>query len=351
MYPLAAGLLALGAILLLGRLVKPKYASGILEGGLTEAYYLHAEEGHQVLFIGDCEVYECFSPVTLFNEYGVTSYIRGSAQQLIWQSYYILKDTLRYETPRVVVLSVCSMRYSDPQKEAYNRMTLEGLKPSFAKLQAVEASKTEGESTLSYFLPLLRYHSRLGELTKEDWQYLFKKADLSANGYLMRCDVEPLTRLPATPPLKETDFSEGCYGYLDKIVALCREKGVELILVKSPCLYPAWYDAYDEALEKYAAKAGATYINALKAVDEIGLDFSEDTYDGGLHLNVYGAEKYTRWFGKKLLATASLSDQRQEEAAAALWQQKTEAYEQEKKRQLQEIKEYGCLISREVLNP
>ena len=74
----------------LGRLVRPKYASGItLEGSMVENWYAHAKEGHQVLFIGDCEVYESFSPVTLFREYGATSYIRGSAQQLMWQSYYL----------------------------------------------------------------------------------------------------------------------------------------------------------------------------------------------------------------------------------------------------------------------
>ena len=34
-----------------------------------------------------------------------------------------------------------------------------------------------------------------------------------------------------------------------------------------------------------------------ECVDEIGIDPERDSYDGGLHLNIYGAEKTTRFFG------------------------------------------------------
>ena len=89
---------------------------------------MHCSCHNDVIFIGDCEVYENISPVTLWQEYGITSYIRGSAQQLIWQSYYLLEETLRYETPKVVVFNVLSMKYNEPQNEAYNRMTVDGMK-------------------------------------------------------------------------------------------------------------------------------------------------------------------------------------------------------------------------------
>ena len=78
-------------------LLMPKYMSNVKEGALIAEYY-KAPKNNDVIFIGDCEVYENISPVTLWQEYGITSYIRGSAQQLIWQSYYLLEETLRYET-------------------------------------------------------------------------------------------------------------------------------------------------------------------------------------------------------------------------------------------------------------
>ena len=89
-------------------------------------------------------------------QYGITSYIRGSAQQLTWQSYYLVEDTLRHETPKVVVYNVYSLMHDEPQSEAYNRMTLDGMQWSKTKYDAVKASKTKDEDTLDYVFPLLR---------------------------------------------------------------------------------------------------------------------------------------------------------------------------------------------------
>ena len=315
----------------LGLLVRPKYASGqTLEGSMVENWYAHAGEGHQVLFIGDCEVYESFSPVTLFNEFGATSYIRGSAQQLMWQSYYLLREALKDETPNVVVLSICSLRYAEPQNEAYNRMTLDGMRLSREKVEAVHASLTAGESELSYYVPLLRYHDRIFELTGEDTRYMFRGPELTYNGYLMRTEVVPYTRLPAAPVLQDVGFGEKPVDYLDRITALCREKGIQLILVKSPCLYPAWYGEWDAWLEEYARENGVEYINAIPLMDEIGIDLSTDTYDGGIHLNVYGAEKYTRWLGEHLQERGFIEDERNDPVAAARYGDMTRRYEREK---------------------
>ena len=317
----------------LGRLVRPKYASGLtLEGSMVENWYAHAGEGHQVLFIGDCEVYESFSPAALYAEYGATSYIRGSAQQLMWQSYYLLREALQKETPRAVVLSICSLRYSEPQNEAYNRMTLDGMRFGRNKIEAVRASLLEGESELSYYVPLLRYHDRLFELTPEDAQYLFAGPELTYNGYLMRTETVPYTWLPQAPVLKDAAFGEKPVEYLGRIAALCEEKGIALILVKSPCLLPAWYDQWDRWLTDYAEVHGIEYINAIPLMEEMGIDLGEDTYDGGVHLNVFGAEKYTRWLGAHLSERGLLTDQRQDPVIAARYGDLVLRYEQEKQR-------------------
>ncbi len=317
----------------LGRLVRPKYASGItLEGSMVENWYAHRNEGHQVLFVGDCEVYESFSPVTLFNEFGATSYIRGSAQQLMWQSYYLLRESLKTETPRAVVLSVCSLRYAEPQSEAYNRMTLDGMGLSREKFEAVRASLLPEENELSYYIPLLRYHDRIFELTAEDARYLFRGPELTYNGYLMRTEQVPYTRLPSAPVLQDPAFGAKPVEYLERITALCREKGIELILIKSPCLYPAWYGEWDDWLTNYAEQNGVEYINAIPRMDEMGIDLATDTYDGGIHLNVFGAEKYTRWLGAHLKERGLIQDQRLDPVEAARYDDLSRRYEQEKQR-------------------
>lgn len=331
-----------GSLYLLENLLMPKYVSTVVEGSLIEEYYKE-KVNHDVVFIGDCEVYENFSPIILWEKYGITSYIRGSAQQLMWQSYYLLEETLKYERPKVVVFNILAMKYDEPQKEAYNRMTLDGMKMSFSKLKSIQSSMLEDENLIDYLFPLLRYHSRWSELTKEDFQYMYKKDKMFHNGYYMRADVKPVTSIPVGKRLPDYEFGKNAYNYLDSIVELCKENNIELVLIKAPSLYPYWYDEWEVQMEQYAEKHDLQYINFLELIDEVGIDFNEDTYNAGLHLNVSGAEKLSDYFGKILSETYKLEDRRNDERLSQIWQEKVDFYYEMKESQYREIEKYGYL--------
>jgi len=328
----------------LQRLLMPKYISTIHEGNLIAEYYDEVKE-HEVIFIGDCEVFSNISPITLWEQYGITSYIRGSAQQLIWQSYYLLEDTLRYEKPKVVVYNVLAMKYNEPQKEAYNRLTLDGMRLSVPKLRAIKASMMEDEAFITYLVPLLRYHSRWSELTEEDFKYMFHRDTLSHNGYLMRIDTKPVTVVPKGKKLPDYRFGPNSYDYLERMTKLCKENDIELVLIKSPSVYPYWYEEWDEQIVEYARENELTYINFLKYVDEIGIDYNTDTYDGGLHMNLSGAEKFTSYLGQLLKEKYPLPDQRKDKRLTKIWQKKMDFYYAMKADQDEELKEYGYLKS------
>lgn len=325
-------------------LVVPKYMSGVLEGGMVAEYYEETTD-HDVLFIGDCEVYENFSPVTLWEDYGITSYIRGSAQQLIWHSYYLLEETFRYEQPDVVVFNVLSMKYAEPQNEAYNRMMLDGMKLSSSKLKAIKASMMEEETFISYLFPLLRYHSRITELTAEDFRYMFRRDKITHNGYLMRTDVKAMTQLPMPAPLADPTIAASNFDYLDKMRELCEENGAELILIKSSSLYPHWYDEWDAQIVDYAEKNDLRYINYIPMMDQLGIDMQTDTYDGGLHLNLSGAEKLSREFGRMLSEEYNIPDHRGEAEYDSVWAEKVQFYYDMIAAQQAELEEYGYLKS------
>lgn len=283
----------------LQNLLMPKYVEDIPEGGLVREYY-REEKNHDLLFVGDCEVYETFYPKVLFEEYGIKSYIRGSSQQLIWQSYYLLEEMLSYEKPKTVVYNVLAMKYGEGQKESYNRMTLDGMKWSLSKIRAIKASMLPDEHFITYVFPLLRFHSRWSELKEQDFKYIFNKPQISENGYLLNTGIRPAGNIPKGKPLADYTLPEISYYYLDKMVKLCKENNIELILMKAPVLYPYWYKEWDEQIKDYAKKNELRYINFLDIADEVGIDYNTDTYDGGLHLNMYGAEKMSRYLGKIL---------------------------------------------------
>ena len=333
--PLLATIACFVILGLLQALLVPKYMEN-REGALIGEYYANAG-GNDVVFIGDCEVYENFSPITLWEKYGITSYIRGSAQQLIWQSYYLMEETFRYETPKVMVFNVLSMKYNTPestgdqsQREAYNRMTLDGMRWSASKWNAIMASMTaeerEKEAQFSYLFPLLRYHDRWSQLTSEDFKYWFTKDQVSDNGYLMQTGIKPYETPYVERPLVDYTLGETSWYYLDKMVELCEKNGTQLVLIKAPSFSPVWWDQWDQQVEDYAQEHNLLYLNLLDYQEEIGIDWSTDTYDAGLHLNVYGAEKASAWFGKILSEECDVPDRRSDAETCALWDEKCKTY-------------------------
>ena len=302
---------------LTNKLLMPKYMDSLVEGSMISQYY-DEEKNHEVIFIGDCEVYANFSPMVIYEETGITSYVRGSSQQLLWQSYYILEETLKYEKLKVVVFNVNAMRYDKPVSEAYNRLTLDKMKWSKQKYEMIKASMTDEENMASYIFPILRYHSRFDQLTKEDFEYLFKEKKNTYNGFLINKNVKPVESLPTKRKLSNYQFSDITYSYLDKMTALCKENGI-----------PFWYDEYDAQIEDYANRNGLKFINFLDNVEEIGIDYTQDTYDSGLHLNLYGATKLSKYFARILQEDFDLTDYRNDEVVNSIYQERLNEYQEE----------------------
>ena len=326
---LSVGVVLIGfciAFVSVSRLFQPKYMTDLEEGSFISQYYREAG-GHDVIFLGDCEVYANYSPMELYRDYGITAYIRGTPQQLVWMSYYVAEETFRYETPRVLVFNVNAMRYSEPVSEPYNRLTIDQMRWSSSKAGIILASATEEERFLSYVLPILRYHSRFDQLTREDFSYFFRVKDNTFNGFQLHTEVVPAGPLPAKRILSDYRFGDICYEYLDRLRLLCEENGTKLVLVKAPSLYPYWYEEYDGQIREYAAQYGLSYYNFAEQTEEIGLDFSEDTYDGGYHLNLSGAVKLSRYFGKILAKEHGLPDHRQDIEIAPAYNKKLQEYD------------------------
>ena len=120
--------------------------------------------------------------------------------------------------------------------------------------------------------------------------------------------------------------------YLEQMRLLCAEKGVEFVLIKAPTnswrYY--WYDEWDEQIVSYAEDKGLDYYNFIPLCEQIGIDWSQDTYDGGAHLNVWGAEKMTAYFGRILTEKYGLQDRRDDAALSLVWDEKVALYNAEK---------------------
>ena len=79
------------------------------------------------------------------------------------------------------------------------------------------------------------------------------------------------------------------------------------------------------------AAVTAGELEADQVIDAAGLDFDTDTYDHGLHLNLYGAEKLSHWFGAWLTEHCpQVEDRRGQEPYESIWAEKSATYAQRK---------------------
>ena len=317
----------------LSALTIPKYVKESREGNLIAEYYRESDKNntHDVIFVGDCEAYSSFVPPLLWEKYSISSFVRGSPSQTIEQSYALICETLDYETPKVIVLSVYALCREDEGNEAYDRMTVDGMRFSRHKLYAALSCCEKKEDALSYVLPLLRFHSRWKELGSEDIEYLFTRPRVSHNGYFLQKGILAEKESECESDAAPYPLPEGNLEYLERIIEKCRAKEIELILVKAPISswrYP-WYEEWDVQLDSYAERNGISYYNLIDHADRIGIDLSRDSYDGGLHLNVSGAEKTTLFFGEILAREHNIAPHIDTETVD-IWREKCEIYKKER---------------------
>ncbi len=62
------------------------------------------EDSLDILVLGSSHAYVDINPAVLWSEYGIAAYDLCGSNQPMWNTYYYLKEALKTQTPKVVVL-------------------------------------------------------------------------------------------------------------------------------------------------------------------------------------------------------------------------------------------------------
>lgn len=296
----------------INRTLTPKYRHSSINP-LTETFrgfYRMERDTVDVLFLGSSQTAAGFNPQNLYDEFGIRSYNLGSNHQSLWLSYYWLKEALRYQSPRAVVLD-CYELYIDGRKEEGNaRLALDDMRWGAVKKEAVDTvcGFDKSQSRQGYLLTNIRFHTRWTGMSETDFTWAEMASVPQLKGFWLYkdiCGYEGFVPF-AVEPSREEEFLPEAREYLDKILKLCSEEGIRLILVKTPTLA--------QSLEKHNTIMGWARLNGLDFIDfnereiyrEAGLDYRadmNDTSDTGYknaHANPAGARKMTCYLGAVL---------------------------------------------------
>ncbi len=274
---------------------------------------------YDVVFIGNSHAYCTFYPKIFWQQHGIASHVFASSGQELYVSELYVKETIKNQTPKVIVLEVIGASMNNGfVMGANNEFSMvhsySALPPSIDKLQTLFYAFEE-ESLADKFYPLfpiITFH--------ENWKYSdydnfnaidFEKYQYNSGAVLHDILCEGLQE-PQNLPESSIDFSEKSKESLLDIIDVCEENNIELVFTVAPYVISQESQQVMNKVEEIALANGIPFINYNNLYDEIDIDFSKDFKDEG-HLNIYGMEKVSAHFGNYLKDNFEILDRRGDE--------------------------------------
>ncbi len=296
----------------INKILEPKFILQNSEWPTTSSYnqfYKMNRESIDVIFLGSSVAASAFIPQEIYNDFGITSYNLASEQQSIFLSYYWLKEALRYQNPKIVILDARFVSKLHPESpinttEGLTRKCLDPMKWSGVKREAVhklcELDTTQSE--LSYYLTNIRFHTRWSDLKECDFNKKMSESSYDMRGYVPITSDGPETYITYEQEDTEirAEFHPLMMEYLDKTVNLCKQNNIHLILVDLPG-NNMMNDGVNNSLTEYASDKGIDYYNLCKTeyYNRIGAVLPHENII--IHENVWGAIKLSKFIGDMLL--------------------------------------------------
>lgn len=256
---------------------------------IIKELYDEPENTLDVIFVGESSVYKGVSPMKIWEKYKITSYDYAASGAKLYNNYYSIKEALKYQKPKVIVLNTDQLFHDEPFKEGYKRLLYDATRLNINKLEAISdpvQGNTRGEQ-ISFVFPILRYHSRWSELGEEDfikekgkYEYIFKGQWV----------VKGIKAYDGKKLDKFQNLNEDEVKYFEKIARYCKDNNVELLAVEFPSIQ-TWNNDKKEKVKQIAKNNDVKFIDLHDVLNEIGFDWTKDTEDGGNHLNYRRSRK------------------------------------------------------------
>ena len=298
--------------------LKFKYEDGITT---MENYYALPGDTVDVLMVGSSHIGMNVDPSLLWEERGIASYACWASMQATWNTYYYLKECLKTQTPKLVVMDV-HMTANDMEYADYESMvkSIVGMRPSRDKLQALRVSAAP-EYRADVLLGFPTYHYRYADLTARDFSYYFWQRDTSIQRSYTQDRIEPIDIIDVSGVEQTMELTQKADDYLHRIIDLCAEKDVPLLLVAAPYELSENDQRRFNTVANIAAENGIPFLNFNEFYWELGIDPASSFIDPG-HLNEGGIARYTEYLGAYLKEHYELPDRRQD--ASHIWNREAE---------------------------
>lgn len=293
-----------------------KFGDGIY--GL-KTFYKQGKNTVDVVFVGSSHIYENINTGVLWDDYGMAAYILAGSMQPVWNSYYYINECLKTQHPELVVMDVNSAVIEDYSNDSTKNLTsmstiiknTYGLKLSPDKIEAIKESSNP-KFWAEYFLGIPTYHMRYEELSRADY---LPYNDLPYfeywKGFGMNAHITPAERPAGFETDEIGEIPAKTELYFKKIFDLCKQNGVQLLLIKTPYQATKEQMAVFNRVGQLADEAGVPYINLNYFLDEMETNFATDFADS-CHMSYIGSARFAKYIGGYIKERYDIPDRRGE---------------------------------------
>lgn len=313
---------------------------------VMDTFYSLEDNVVDVAFLGSSHCYCSVNTAVLWERYGIAACSLSISGQDMASSYYCMKELLKTQKPRVVCVEMYYSNLEGYQVKGNLYRNLLGYRLSGTFAEAVD-SIAEDEEKKDILLKWPIIHTRYAELTERDF-----RPDSEMRLYMgweaLFSEVEDLGEIPVYEGGEVLEIPEETEQWLEKIISLADESGVELCFFLAPFRADERAQMQYRYVEELAARHDIPFLDMIALQKELGLDTARDFSDGG-HTNSYGAGKVTEYLGEYLTGHYGLKDRRGE-ARYALWDENLSLWKRQLKnqelRETEDIRLYLEKISR-----
>lgn len=277
-----------------------------------DGYYLEEKNSIDVVMLGSSEMYADFSPALAYEKFGFTSYPYATASSTAGAMKTQLKEVLRTQNPKLIVIEINAFLYAtdNETKESSIRNYIDNVPLNGNKIEYI--NNYIDDDKLEYYFPIFKYHGAWNDYP-EPLKYLRTTVSQHQRGYTYLKGFKTKTRTfkPRMKVLNDTlaedetrndippMYKERLINFLD----YCKSEDIDnLLFVRFPHIVEK--ETYNRFTRANTAgdiirDHGYDFINFERDPVTLSYDTNKDYYNYD-HLNIYGSEKFTKYFGNIL---------------------------------------------------
>ncbi len=282
-------------------------------------FYKEPNDSLDVVYIGASNAYKSFNTTLAFNEYGFATGFLADGSQPFEMTKYLIKESEKYQSPAVYVIDIYRLcvgsaiegnirNSTDSMKFSLNRIDAINAMLKYSDIVKDDPNTKSKDNALYYYFSFMLYHNKWKNISYENFSeskefykgYMLTKNEIEINeqeNFIWQDDIQEI-------PKERLEILNDLLDYIDS-------SKVNVLFVIPNHVYTPEANSQFNYVTKVIEDRGYDVIN-FNTLDDFRGDYATEFYDIS-HFNVYGATKYTLYFGKYLKEHYNLPDHREDE--------------------------------------